>query len=63
MFLDRELRAIDTARQGLVLRGELHRRLAQLEVGTAKVAVRRILAEAAMGMALAERVLSWLRKR
>ena len=63
MFLDRQLRAIEASRQGLVMRCELHRRLAQMEVGAVKAATRRMLAEAAMGLAVAERVLAWFRKR
>lgn len=63
MFLDRQLRALETDKREWQARDALKRRLAQLEVLTARAAVRRALAEAALGWALAERVLAWFRKR
>jgi hypothetical protein len=62
MFLDRQLRALETTKQALLVRDELKRRLVRLEVLAAKTACHRALAEAATGLALAERLLAWFRK-
>jgi hypothetical protein len=63
MFLDGELRRIEAAQQGLVTRLELSRRLVRLEVLTARLAVRQALGGLALGLAVAEQVLAWLRRR
>jgi len=62
MFLDGQLRAIEAAKQGLTLRSALFRRLAGLEVASAKLVVQNALAGMALGLTLAERLVAWLRK-
>jgi hypothetical protein len=62
MFLDRQLRRLETAKRDWQARDALKRRLVQMEVLMARTAVRRALTEAALGWALAERVLAWFRK-
>jgi hypothetical protein len=63
MFLDGELRRIEAAKQGLVTRLELSRRLVRIEVLTARIAGRRLVSDAAVGMALARRLLAWFGRR
>jgi hypothetical protein len=63
MFLDRQLRTLETAKREWQVRDDLKRRLAHMEVLTAKTALRQAMAQAALGWAVAERVLAFFRKR
>lgn len=63
MFLDGQLRALETDRQRLALRCELTRRLAGLELGLARAATRRTLADLTLGMTLVQRLVGFLRNR
>ena len=63
MFLDGELRRIAAARQGLGLRLELSRRLAKVEVLTARVTLRQAVGGFGAGLAVARQLVAWLRRR
>jgi len=63
MFLDGQLRTLETKRQSLLLRDALLRRLVRLEIGLARAAVRRSLTDLRMGATLAGRLLGLLRGR
>lgn len=63
MFLDGQLRALAADRQRLALRGDLKRRLAQLEWRIARGCVRRTVSDLTLGMTLAERLIGFLRGR
>jgi|GEM_PF-1747300 len=63
MFLDGQLRALEARRRRIALRGELARRLGALETGLARTAVRRALADLALGLSLARRILGFGRRR
>ena len=63
MFLDGRLRAIAAAKQGIILRNALFRRLAGIEVLSARIALRHALATATMGLTLVGQLFEWLRKR
>ncbi|MHC1713124.1 MAG: hypothetical protein AB9872_13335 [Solidesulfovibrio sp.] len=63
MFLDGQLRTLETNKARLALRGELTRHLMRLELGLARASVRRRLSELAMGISLAERIFGFLRGR
>ena len=61
MFLDGQLRELESRRRKLALRGELGRRLGTLEAGLVRTAMRRALTRVSLGMALARRILEIFR--
>ncbi len=63
MFLDRQLRALEADKKRLALHAELNQRLAQLEVLSAKSAVRRLLSGPTLGVTLAGWIHKLLRHR